>query len=112
MHEQTGCGALAAARLAHHTERFALEDLEVDAVDRSHHCGLSIHTLALEREMLDQTAHRQQRLRRPARIRELLGGGAHCLTSMAERRPSDNMLKEIEVMKIITPGKAAIQGWV
>jgi hypothetical protein len=31
---------------------------------------------------------------------------------MAERNPSDSMLKEIEVMKIITPGRAAIQGCV
>jgi hypothetical protein len=29
---------------------------------------------------------------------------------MAERNPSDSRLKAIEVMKIMTPGKAAIQG--
>jgi hypothetical protein len=34
------------------------------------------------------------------------------LTSIAERNPSDSVLKAIEVMKIITPGSAAIQGWV
>ena len=36
----------------------------------------------------------------------------HCLTSMADRSPSENRLKEIEVMKIIAPGSAATIGWV
>ena len=31
--------------------------------------------------------------------------------SIAERRPSVMMLKEIEVMKIITPGSAHSSGW-
>jgi hypothetical protein len=31
---------------------------------------------------------------------------------MAERKPSANKLKAMEVMKIIAPGKAAIHGWV
>ena len=35
---------------------------------------------------------------------------AHHLLSIAERNPSDKMLKEIDVMKIITPGRAATQG--
>jgi hypothetical protein len=35
----------------------------------------------------------------------------HCFTSMAERRPSASRLKAMEVMKIITPGRAASQGW-
>ena len=37
-------------------------------------------------------------------------GGSHCLISIAVRRPSASKLKAIEVMKIITPGKAAIHG--
>ena len=47
----------------------------------------------------------------------LCGGGSqsrlapHCFTSMAERRPSARRLKAMEVMKIMTPGRAASQGW-
>ncbi|MNT88035.1 hypothetical protein D3C72_2285290 [compost metagenome] len=66
--------------------------------------------------MLDQPAHAQQGLGRAAHI--VVGGAsrfdqcAHSLTSMADRRPSDSRLNDMDVMKIITPGNAATQGCV
>ena len=70
--------------------------------------------LAPAAEMLHQPADREQRLGRSAAIAlgaRRLEDRAHERTSMAERRPSDSRLNEIEVMKIITPGSAATAGW-
>jgi hypothetical protein len=79
--------------------------------------------------VLDEARAGEERLRGAAAIGELFhrglclhvhgqaqaGGngfhGPHAFTSMAERRPSESRLNEIEVMKIITPGNAATQGW-
>ena len=61
----------------------------------------------LQREILLQPADAQERLGRAADVVVQ----AHDLLSMADRRPSDRMLKEMEVMKIISPGRAATQGW-
>ena len=36
---------------------------------------------------------------------------SHCFTSIADLSPSDKRLNEIEVMKIMAPGRAATQGW-
>ena len=72
----------------------------VRAVDGAHHTATSAKDIFLERKMLYQALDFQQAWR------------CHCLTSMAERKPSLSKLKAIDVQKIITPGKAAIQGWV
>ena len=45
-------------------------------------------------------------------VAQCVGHGGHPLLSMAERSPSDSRLKEMEVMKIITPGSAATSGCV
>ena len=34
----------------------------------------------------------------------------HCVTSIADRRPSASMLKQIDTMKIMVPGSAATHG--
>jgi len=56
---------LAAARLADDAERLALGDGEVHAVDRLHRREGAVEHAAAHREVLDQAAHREQRLRRP-----------------------------------------------
>ena len=65
---------------------------------------------ARHREMLAQARRQQQRLGRAAAI----GNGDQrvhqAFTSMAARSPSLIRLKQIEVMKIITPGSAASTG--
>ena len=38
-------------------------------------------------------------------------GLAHAFTSMADRRPSENRLNEIETMKMASPGRAATIGF-
>ena len=63
---------------------------------------------ALAAEMLDEAGDAEQGLGRAAAVAGIEG---HCRTSIAERRPSDSRLNEIEVMKIATPGRAATQGW-
>ena len=68
------------------------------------------HGLA-DGEVLHEPAHREQRLGGTAAVaRDEGGNGAQFFTSMAERSPSENKLKEIEVMKMTRPGRAAIQG--
>jgi hypothetical protein len=63
-------------------------------------------------EMLDKVAHGQQRLRRATAIAcTVVAGRNPHLTSIADRRPSERRLDEIEVTKIITPGSAATMGW-
>ena len=97
-----------------------LQDVEADAVDRAHHLALAeLQALAFQREVFQQVAHQQQRLARSADIACIARANMrlhdcirHCLTSIAERRPSDNTLNEIDVMKMNTPGSAAIHGWV
>ena len=123
LHDQTRGGGLPAAGLADDAERLAFGDVEVDAVDGAHQRpGLGQNT-GLAAKVLDQPPHRQQRRPRPAAIAQVRRNGrdavvgflpacAHCLTSIAERSPSENRLNEIEVRKIITPGRAATIGWV
>ena len=79
----------------------AREHLEVHVVDGAHHAAAAAEHVALQREVLDQAPHRQQRLAH---------GGVHHLLSIAARSESLSRLKAIEVMKIITPGSAATQG--
>ena len=110
VHEQARGGRLAAAGLADDAERLALQHVEIDAVDGAHQRRRAEHALP-DREMLDEPAHRQQRLRRPAAVRGGGHGRVHCFTSIAERSPSESRLNEIEVMKIMAPGSAATQGW-
>ena len=116
LHQQPRRRRLAAAALAHDAQRLALLDGEVDAVDRAHHALRPEQAAALDREVLDEAVHRDERLRRPAavaRVRPVPGGGgraAHWRTSMALRSPSEKRLKAIEVTKIMTPGNAATIG--
>ena len=111
MHEQPRRRRLAAARFADDAERLAFHHLEIDAVDGAHDgFGAAEHGLA-DGEVLDEPAHREQRLGGTAAVaRDEGGNGAQFFTSMAERSPSENKLKEIEVMKMTRPGRAAIQG--
>ena len=116
LHDQPRGGGLAAARLAHDAERLALHDVEIDAVDRADHCPGARQQPAVAAEMLDQSSHRQQSRRLAAAIDVIerlhrVDDHAHCLTSIAERRPSENRLNEIEVRKIIDAGQAATIGW-
>jgi hypothetical protein len=63
-------------------------------------------------EMLDEVPHRQERLRRSTAIAsaDVVANPLHHLTSIADRRPSERRLNEIEVMKIMSPGSAATIG--
>ena len=117
LHDQPRGGGFAAAGLADDAERLALHDVEIDAVDRADHGPGARQEPAVGAEMLDQAAHRKQRRRLAAAIDVLdrlhgVDDHVHCLTSIAERSPSENRLNEIEVRKIITPGSAATIGWV
>ena len=89
-----------------HAEGFALEDGEADIIDRFHRRGLAV--LGLDPEVLAQTFNNQQRLGRATAITFVQV--AHIRTSIAARIPSLTRLKQIEVMKIATPGIAQIQG--
>ncbi len=123
LHDKARGGGLAAAGFADDAERLALGHVEVDPVDRANHRACPREEAALAAEMLDQAAHAQQRRAGAAPIARVgsrrdgtLAGAilehGHCLTSIAERSPSDRRLNEIEVRKIITPGSAATMGWV
>ncbi|MNL26722.1 hypothetical protein D3C87_1482680 [compost metagenome] len=117
LHQQPRGGGLAAAGLADHAEGFALEHVEADAVHGADLASLAERDGRLEREMLDEIARDHERLGRAANV---TGVGRRCekfahvhsLISMAERMPSASRLNEIEVRKIIAPGRAATQGWV
>ncbi|KAG1390831.1 hypothetical protein G6F58_012875 [Rhizopus delemar] len=116
-HEPCG-GGLAAARLPHPAQGLAVLHVAVNAVHRTHGVAapLARQRVPLQRKVLDQPPHAQQRLGRPAHI--AVGGAyrfdqcAHSLTSMADRSPSDSRLNDMDVMKIITPGNAATHGCV
>src|SRR5258708_37977715 len=95
--QQTCRGRFSATGFADHAQRLAARDIEGDAVDRAHDCIGPPEQARTDGEMLDETGNAQER--------------AHALISMAVRKPSLSRLKEIEVMKIIAPGKAATQGW-
>lgn len=89
--------------------RLAFEDVKTDTIDCTYGAlATERQTLALDRKVFQQIAHLKQRLLRSTDIARI----CHCLTSMADSKPSDNMLKEIDVMKMNAPGKAATQGWV
>ena len=79
---------------------------EVDAVHGPHHGARTAEQPCLQREVLHQALHVQE-WRAFALARH-----AHDLMSMAERSPSVSRLKEIEVRKIITPGRAHSSGCV
>jgi hypothetical protein len=111
MHEQPGGGRFSATGLADDPKRLALEELEVDSVDSANDGVPAAEEIFAHREVLHEAAHGQQRLGRPSAVDLREGeGGAHVFTSMAERRPSEKRLKEIDVMKITKPGRAATQG--
>src|SRR5262245_54939595 len=104
MHEETRSGGLAATGLADNTERLTRRKRKVDTIDRPYGPGAATKQPALQREVLHQALHLQQGC--------ACSGTAHALMSMADRSPSVSRLKEIEVMKIITPGSAHSKGWV
>ena len=98
---------------AEQTDDLAAPHTVADAVDRAHDLGGAAKQSAHDREMLAQVLGQQQRLRGAATIGIDLPGDQRvhqAFTSMAARRPSLIRLKQIEVMKIITPGKAARRG--
>ena len=65
----------------------------------------------LDGKVFCEAAHRHERLGGAAAVAGIdEWSGAHVFTSMAERSPSEKRLKEMDVMKIISPGSAAIQG--
>ena len=78
----------------------------IDAIHGPHHGAGAAEQSCLEREVLHQALHVQE-WRAFALARH-----AHDLMSMAERSPSVSRLKEIEVRKIITPGRAHSSGCV
>ena len=114
-HDEPGRGGLAAARFADDPEGLALQDLEIDAVHRPHH-GLGGAEALLHREMLHEAVDGEEGLGRTASVAgdrngAVTGGSAHAFTSMADRRPSENRLNEIETMKMARPGSAATIGF-
>jgi hypothetical protein len=69
VHQQTRRRALAATRFADHAQRLAGLHRKAHAVHRAHRaCGAAEHCL-LEREVLDQALHFEQRRRRHGRTR-------------------------------------------
>ncbi len=114
LHDEAGERGLAATGLTDDAKRLALGDVEAHIVDGMHRTADAAAAKASPAaEMLDEAAHRQQRLRRPAatapesgRVQRL-----HHFTSMADRKPSDRRLNATEVMKIMAPGSAATSGW-
>ena len=64
---------------------------------------------AAHREVLAQGAHLQQRLLRAADVGDAVRA-LQLRTSIALRMPSLNRLKQIDTVKIITPGSAATHG--
>ena len=107
-------GRFAAARFAHQRQRLARRHVERHAVHRLDVAdGAEPQRAARDREMLAQTTRQQERLGRAAAILAIVARDQRvhqAFTSMAARRPSLMRLKQIEVMKIITPGSAASSG--
>src|SRR5262249_10842329 len=104
---------------------FARLHIEGHAVDGLHDSLCPVQQSALESEMLGQILDRQERPGLadggPTGLSPDVAAGcayeegcilrhAHSRTSMAWRRPSLIRLKHMEVMKIMTPGKAATRG--
>src|SRR5258708_3523724 len=112
LHDEACERGLAAAGLTDDAKRLALGDVEAHAVDGMHRTAAAAKASPAA-EMFDETAYRQQRLRRPAAIapERVRGQRLHHLTSMADRKPSDRRLNAIEAMKIMAPGSAATSGW-
>src|SRR5262249_49286960 len=71
-------GRLAAAALADEAPGLALGDIEGDAIDRVHLSDGLLQDTLLDREVLDQAAHRQQGCFSPARRSNLAHARATC----------------------------------
>ena len=130
MHQQSRGRRLAATGLADDAEGLARLQLKGNAIDGLHDGLGAAEQSALEGKMLGEVFDDQKRLgaagllgrlapwpsglsRQPETIRDCRQVSlhlAHSRTSMAWRRPSLIRLKHIEVMKIITPGRAATSG--
>src|SRR5262245_2668479 len=112
MHQQPCRRGFAAARLTDDPQGFSIADHKGDIVHRLHDGPIPAQQTALDREMLGQVLDRQKRRAHRATRTLLLASSrfVHSRTSMAWRSPSLIRLKHIDVMKIITPGKAATKG--
>ena len=115
-HQQAGGGGLAATGLADDAQGFALSDVEADSVH-----GLDMRVDVAQRaaqgEILAQSLHGQDRLRRPASVAGVsryvdarFCDRVHARTSIAVRRLSLSRLKLTDAAKIITPGSTALIG--
>ena len=101
-HQQARGGRLAAAGFADNAERLARHHRERDVVHSVHRARALVENTGAQREILAQFAHFKNGPRVFDRV--------HWVTSIAARRPSDIMLKQIDTMKIIAPGSAATPG--
>jgi hypothetical protein len=112
--EQAGGRRFAATGFADDAERLALGNRKGNIVDRLHRRDLAIQDAAAHGKVFAQVRDDQQRLGRAAAVlgnRQDGGVGGHYIfTSMALRKPSLIRLAQIETMKIIAPGNAAIVG--
>src|SRR5262249_4385598 len=90
---------LAAAGLADDAERLGGVDVERAAIDRAHPRVRALQHAGTQWEVRAHDADFQQRGRAHASV-------AHARIAIAARRPSENRLNAIEVMKIASPGSA------
>ena len=107
VHEQARGRRFPAARLADNAQHLARQHVEVDIVHRLHPGHGAVEDAAAHREIFPEVADFEQRGSAAARI---VRARVHSRTSMAPLSPSLSRLKDSEVKKIITPGRAATQG--
>ena len=92
---ESGCGKSTTARLL-------MRLIDPDAGGAAQQPGIEV-------EIFLEAGHRQERLRPAAAVARIERLG-HSFTSIAERSPSLIRLKQIEVTKMIAPGRAATTG--
>lgn len=111
LHQQSRRCRLAAAAFADHAECLTLQNVEVDPVNGADHLLRLEQPAAFDGKMFQERFDGDQRLCRAATVARICRGQRegihHDFTSIAARSPSEKRLKQIEVMKIITPGSAA-----
>ena len=90
LHQQPGGGRFAAARFADHAQRLALLDVEAHVVDRAHRGPRAPHrqALSLQRKVLLQVLHPQQRLARAAQVARVGQGGGGDVEQGAHKKTS------------------------
>ena len=87
LHQQPGGGRLAAARLAHHAQGFALEYFKAHAIHRTHGTAAAPEGILLEGEVLDQPRDGEQRLRGTADVGDCLHRFSPCCPWPTAGRP-------------------------